>query len=563
VIPIALFIMLGLFGVMGFVVDAGRLYIAFEQLTASTDAAALAGGSGLPSMSAAQANAMKFDGVSGNNNYFSNLPGVTLVTSPPTVKCIEYTDLAIPCSTALGTYNAIQVSQTVSVPMTFSKFFGAKAVTLTATATASSRGAPSTPYNIAMIIDNTASMSSGGTDSCTDPYTGDSYTTSEGCALVGARVLLHNTAPCAGDLSPCPAYVASTNYATSTADANTVTNAVDMVSLLIFPNGEANTMCTPSGCTTIGTGCGNPTINKTYGYTFPDIGNSTQFPNTTLFTNPGKATNPVYYGRNYNISGTAVNYPPYVPSTSTQNDYQVTTFDAAYRQSDANSTLNADSALVNAIGGNTSCAGLTAPGGLQTFYAGALVAAQELVTYQQSQRTGSQNAIILLSDGAANSTSFGTESNSTMGNSNTSCTNTGCTTACSTSNYSTLCPGWISSVSTTSSAYPSQANQCQQAVNVASSITKSGTTIYAVGYGSEETSSSCSTDTKSITPCRAMSEIASTPETFFTDDPGGKSSGCTSTENPETALSQIFQAIAGDLTKARLIPNNVFSDPTS
>ena len=233
------------------------------------------------------------------------------------------------------------------------------------------------------------------------------------------------------------------------------------------------------------------------------------------------------------------------------------------RQSDANSTLNADSALVNAIGGNTSCAGLTAPGGLQTFYAGALVAAQELVTYQQSQRTGSQNAIILLSDGAANSTSFGTESNSTMGNSNTSCTNTGCTTACSTSNYSTLCPGWISSVSTTSSAYPSQANQCQQAVNVASSITKSGTTIYAVGYGSEETSSSCSTDTKSITPCTAMSEIASTPETFFTDDPGGKSSGCTSAENPETALSQIFQAIAGDLTKARLIPNNVFSDPTS
>lgn len=506
-----------LFGVAGFVIDTGRVYLSYQELLMSTNASALAGGSGLPVQSTAVSNANTYSGVSGEKN--SALSGVTMVSGYPKVKCIAYATLPIPCATASGTYNVIQVAQQVTVPMTLAKYFGAKSVTLTALATASASGSASTPYNIALIIDSTSSMGQSGSDSCTDPYTSTKYTTSEGCALVGARVLLHNTAPCAGDLSTCP-----------TGD----TNAVDMISLLTFPNGEASTMQNDY------TGkCTGPTVNTTAGYSYPDLSSSTAFPG---LSNTSSST--VTYGSNTNSSGTAV-AGTYGPSTSTTTpSYQVTGFLSDFRTSDSSSTLNTSSNLVEAAGGSSGCQGLQTPGGLGTFYAGALVAAQELIMYQQTQRPGSQNAIVLLSDGAANATLMAA---GTLEYVATKGTKTQLGTVAATSG----------------STYPSTKQQCQQAINVAKSITNSGTTIYAVAYGSETTSSSCSTDTGGLTPCSAMSQIASSAQTFFTDAPNGKSSGCTSSENPETALAQIFGAIAGDLTKARLVPNSIFNAATA
>jgi Flp pilus assembly protein TadG len=485
VIPILLVMMLTLFGVCGFVIDAGRLYLSYQELQASTDAAALAGGFGLQtSGSAAQTYAEEFDSVTGGNNVFSNLSGVTLVTSPPTVKCISYTYVQIPCATSSGTYNAIQVQQTVSVPMTFARFFGAKSVTLTATSTAAEYGGNSTPYNIALIIDTTNSMGKAGSDSCTDPISGASYTTSIKCALVGAKILLLNTAPCASNVSTCP---------------GTASNSVDMISLFTFPNGEASTMANDYS-----NGCKGPTITSTY--TYPELGTA------------------------YTPSGTAANY-------------QVTTYQSTYRTSDTSSTLNSSSDLTLAIGQGSDCAGLQTPGGLGTYYAGALAAAQQTLAAQQalSGRTGSQNAIILLSDGQANATLMATTDVNGK------------------------------SVSATASTYPSQINECQQAVNIASTISATGTKIYVVAYGSPTTTSSknsgCETDSsgtnKWIAPCTAMSEIATSASTFFVDDPAGTTSGCTSAQNPETGLSNIFQKIAYGFTNARLIPNSVFSEPTS
>jgi hypothetical protein len=59
-----------------------------------------------------------------------------------------------------------------------------------------------------------------------------------------------------------------------------------------------------------------------------------------------------------------------------------------------------------------------------------------------------------------------------------------------------------------------------------------------------------------------MSKIATSAATFYVDNPSGTTSGCTSAENPETGLANIFAKISGSFTKSRLIPNGVFSDPT-
>jgi putative Flp pilus-assembly TadE/G-like protein len=489
ILPMALLSMFTLFGFCGFVIDSGRMYLNYQQLQASTDAAAMAGGQGLPSSTTAIANANAYSSLTGDNNVFSSLKSVAMVSGYPAVKCIVYTALPIPCAGASGTYNAIQVKQQATVPMTFAKFFGASSVTLTATATASSTGSLSIPYNIALIIDTTSSMGGGGSDSCTDPISGARGTTSIACALIGAKILMLNTAPCAGGVTTCP---------------GTNSGSVDMISLFTFPNGEASTMKNDYTSP-----CSGPTVNVAAGYSYPVFGQA------------------------------------YAPSlTSTTQDYQVTSsYLADYRVNDATNSLNTSSNLVRAIGQVSGCAGLQTPGGLNTYYAGALVAAQDTLVTQAaaSGRTGSQNAIILLTDGQANSGHMAT----TDVNGNP--------------------------VSATASTYPSQINQCQQAMNAASTISAAGTTIYVVAYGSPNTTSNssngCTTDTSGthryIAPCAALKAIATSLSTFYADDPTGSNSGCTSAQNPETGLANIFGAIAGAFTKARLIPASVFAQGTA
>jgi hypothetical protein len=56
-----------------------------------------------------------------------------------------------------------------------------------------------------------------------------------------------------------------------------------------------------------------------------------------------------------------------------------------------------------------------------------------------------------------------------------------------------------------------------------------------------------------------MEEIASAPQYFFSDygqSGSGIDTSCVSSAQPTSNLNQIFTQIAGDLTVARLIPNN-------
>jgi len=108
---------------------------------------------------------------------------------------------------------------------------------------------------------------------------------------------------------------------------------------------------------------------------------------------------------------------------------------------------------------------------------------------------------------------------------------------------------------------------CGQAVQAAQAATEAGTMVYTVAMGSE-TSGSCTSDrTYSITSgstygaegytagqqaCQAIGAMASNVNTFFSDNV----KGCAATGGnvSYTTIAQIFQAIGGNLTSARLIP---------
>ena len=113
---------------------------------------------------------------------------------------------------------------------------------------------------------------------------------------------------------------------------------------------------------------------------------------------------------------------------------------------------------------------------------------------------------------------------------------------------------------TNSGSYPSYVGDCGQGVTAAQYAQGAGTRIYTIAYGSPTTG--CSTDVNAgsspnITPCAAMLQMASAPEDFFSDyNQTGSNSNCLSSAQPETAINQIFQMIANDLTVARLIPDN-------
>jgi hypothetical protein len=203
-------------------------------------------------------------------------------------------------------------------------------------------------------------------------------------------------------------------------------------------------------------------------------------------------------------------------------------FVSDYRSSNSATTLSSSSDLVEAVGGKSGCTAMAGPSGEGTYYAGVIYAAQAALTAEATKYPGTQNVMILVSDGAA------TSSSSQMA------TGTQSTT-----------------IATSGGTYPSYNNECQQAVTAAQYATNHGTTVYTVAYGSPSTG--CTTDTGSYTsPCYTMQQMASSTATFYSDDnQSGTTSSCPAGKSV-SAISNIFTQIAGNLTVARLIPNSLF-----
>jgi Flp pilus assembly protein TadG len=250
------------------------------------------------------------------------------------------------------------------------------------------------------------------------------------------------------------------------------------------------------------------------------------------------------------------NNPPTDPTLPSGDTYQVVGFSSDYKTTDADTTLNPSSALVVAAGAKSGCTGLQAPGGQGTYYAQAIYAAQAALVAEQANNTGSQNVLILLSDG--NATACATTANTSAG-------------GCNTKNNLVAKSGTLNGLGTsTSTVYPSALGQCGQAVQAAQAAQTAGTTVFTIGYGSPGTgsSSNCGSDTKYSTtsstgwtpwkvddsPCAALAAMSSQQKDFFSDD----SNGCLASYTPNQGITNfkaIFQAISGALTAPRLIPN--------
>jgi hypothetical protein len=234
------------------------------------------------------------------------------------------------------------------MPTFFMGVFGSafRTVNLQATATAAAGGGTGQPYNVAIVLDTTASMSSADSGlQCNGSQ--------EKCALAGVRSLLD-------DLNPCASSV--TNNCVDNALTHQVNNPIDSVSLFVFPAVTLATQGKDSTCPST-----NPSIVP---YTFA------------------------------NVNTGSPNYP--LPTSAI---YQVVGFQTDYRLSDAlNSPLNATSPLVIAAGGG-GCTGIASPGGEGTYYAQVIMAAQAALVAQAAANPGTMNAMVIISDGDATASS--------------------------------------------------------------------------------------------------------------------------------------------------------------
>jgi len=438
-------------------------------------------------------------------------------------------------------------------------------MSLSAVSYAAMRGGADTPYNIAVIIDTTNSMtgSAPSGDGC------GSGATQITCAVKGLQSMLE-------DMDPCPL--------NQTCPGNA--NYVDGVALFTFPAVTETTEVKSGNTVAIGpyddTNC--PTVNPPIvPYSFINVASSGQ--------NLAMPSSPATYST---MAGT----------------YEIMGFDDGYRNSDSAGTLYSGDGLAAAVGyaSSGSCNGLQAPGGEGTYYAQVIYAAQAALAHQQTLFPGSKNILIILSDGdatACNSQAYtadGGNSSCSNGsqivavncpavNASGTCTSTSVSTYDGTTkvSYTLNCPSGGctgtplngTGTSTTNhngynvATYPSALGECGQAVQAAQAATAAGTVVYTVAMGAE-TSGGCLTDqhvtissgsvhgaeaypsgTYSSQPCNAIAAMASTENTFYSDNSGG----CPALVNTETqfeTIAGIFHAIANSLTNARLIPASAF-----
>jgi hypothetical protein len=200
------------------------------------------------------------------------------------------------------------------------------------------------------------------------------------------------------------------------------------------------------------------------------------------------------------------------PPVTTPPLYLIVPFATDYKNADG--TLNTGSNLVKAArGGASGCtAGVTAYGGVGTFYADVVTAAKTYLA--NNGREGVQKMIVFLGDGDATASS----SNMPSGRST---------------------------------------NQCRQAITAAQSATAAGITVVTIAYGAPtSSSSSCTTDSPRISACDALRQMASTDDRFYSDNASSGTS-CNSAANPISDLNEIFQHIGTTIgTGARLLPDN-------
>jgi Flp pilus assembly protein TadG len=357
VLPMMAVLMIGFFGMAALVMDVGDVYYSYHELQASTNASAMAAAEALPiSGSQALANAQAYNSQATGKNAFGNL-NVTGYSA--TLGCVTATvGASVPCvNTDTGAKaNAIQVKQTARVRLYFAALFGHPYMDISAAGTALMASGGAKPFNIAILVDTTESMSTQDTNCVKTQGSGrtkTTYYTRLGCAQNGIQGFLAGIYPCAA--SGC-----------GSATNGVYENSVDKVSLFTFPEASSSTsVANDYNCSGK-----NPSIVP---YTYP--------------------------------SATGTSYTPGSGAT-----YQVTSFMSNYQGVDDSGDPSGDlstssgSYVSLAVGAKSGC-GMGDPGGEGTYYAGSIYAAQAALTAQQAAEAANnitaQNIMIIVSDGAA------------------------------------------------------------------------------------------------------------------------------------------------------------------
>lgn len=220
-------------------------------------------------------------------------------------------------------------------------------------------------------------------------------------------------------------------------------------------------------------------------------------------------------GVNYASCATTSSNPPPIAAYNANPIYTVftpggtgTTSYSTIPSGQTTPSLNTNSPLVKSVSTSVSNCGITATGGVGTYFADAITKAQQTLV---SSRPSSdwQNVMVVLSDGDAGASA--------------------------------------------SNMPPSKSrNQCQQAIDAAKTATAAGTWVFSLAYDAS-TSSGCSTDT-GLTPCSTMKQIASDTSKFYSSASSG-TTGCVSTGGSSMSnIAAAFTDIPGRLSKPRLIP---------
>jgi Flp pilus assembly protein TadG len=524
--------MTGMLGVSGLAIDVGHAYVVRSQLQNAANAAALAASGYVYYSQTDSVNstsiADQYSASSGGNNIY---PALGTVNTHVGTRCVNMLmPVGTTCSSS-SVANAVVVTTSTTVKTFFMGLFGVSKLGVNATATASMQG-QAQPWNVAIIVDATQSM--GSADSSCGGLTRFE------CALGGVQTFLAATNPCPG--------------------TGCASGAALRVSLFSFPNLSTANYSDTTTCTSTFSPepYTLPTQPTTTGNDYSSITYSTS---TTTGTGTKQKTTTTSWAGTYQVTGWDTGY--YLPSDTTT------------------SGLNSSDNLVQAIGYgyNTSTGAMAHKGclpnvgGESTYYAGAINAAQAALLEEQAAVKGSQNAMILLSDGEATAASTKFPANGAVASTPSPNTALGISvTSAGTSTWSKTAPN-LTGVAGTWGTYPDYNDECQQAIVAAQNAALAGTRVYAVAYGSE--SSGCYGDTdstlvtlpstanvpftaiKSLTPCITMEDIASSLTYFYSDsNQSGSSSTCQETVHTVTNLNDIFLAISSTFTTPRLLPNN-------
>jgi Flp pilus assembly protein TadG len=306
-----------------------------------------------------------------------------------------------------------------------------------------------------------------------------------------------------------------------------------------------------------------PSLDSVSLFTFPNV-TSTSVSNDYDCQSSNPTTGPYTFPSTTSKSLSTMNYKN--GFSTVQMTYQILGFSGDYRSSDKSTTLSTTSNLSKAVGGKSNCTGIQTSNE-NTYYAGAIYAAQSALLAQQAANKGTQNVIILLSDGNAT----GKEQNP------------GGAWSAGSNDFATGIQS--TTIADNSGNYPSWVGQCGQGIDAAhyaSNYPNNPTTVYTIAYGSLTTSQAdvynrfgqltqsgnCASDVnagkhQNVSPCQAMQQMSSGWSTgdkshFYSDYyVTGGDSGCQAGDqnNTTTSLNNIFKSILVNLTAARLIPN--------